>query len=114
MLLPPAKLAVLNSVGKQSHSARLAYEYAEAIARRRRLGQPIPRAMQETLDAANRYLSKVGHPAGETSVELSRLKTQRQLADEFGCCTRTVRRRAEALGWRKFNGYILDQEGERP
>lgn len=66
--------------------------------------------MLETLNAVNLHLSRIGHQTGAMPVELSRLKTQEEAAAEMGCSTRTVRRKAEALGWRKFNGYIIDNE----
>lgn len=94
---------------EDNHIRRAAFWINEEIRRRQRFNQPIPQSLRETLDALNRGLSKNGHDVGGTRAHLSRLKTQEQLADELGCCTRTVRRRAEALGWRKFNGYILDE-----
>ena len=85
-----------------------AWVISEEIARRQRRGVPVPQALRDTLAAVNRELSVCGQSAAPV---LSRLKTTEQLAAEWNCTPRTVRRRAAVSGARKIHGlWIFDEE----
>ena len=84
-----------------------AFVIADAIRLLRVSGQRIPLRWPRLLDALNRSLSAGGHREG---VDLSALKTTEQLAAEWGCHARTVRRKAEAAGARKVNGWIFPED----
>jgi hypothetical protein len=70
-------------------------------------GQRIPRRWPKLLAALNRRLSVDGQPKRG---DLSALKTTDQLASEWACHPRTVRRKAEAAGGRKVNGWIFPED----
>jgi hypothetical protein len=84
-----------------------AYVITDAMRRLNISGEQIPLRWPRLLDALNRELSAGGH---RDRVDLSALKTTEQLAAEWGCTTRTVRRKAEAAGGRKVNGWIFLEE----
>ena len=65
--------------------------------------------LRELAAALNSTLAADGHP---TESVLSRLKTTKQLAAEWGCSTRTVRRKAEKAGGRKIDGRRWVFRGE--
>lgn len=69
-------------------------------------GHRIPLRWPRVLDALNRHLSAGGRP---NRADLSALKTTKQLAAEWNCNPRTVRRKAEAAGARKVNGWIFPE-----
>lgn len=83
------------------------YVIREAICRLNIAGERIPLRWPRLLDGLNRRLSADGHPG---RVDLSALKTTEQLAAEWGCTPRTVRRKAEATGGRKVNGWIFQED----
>lgn len=83
-----------------------AYVIGDAIGRLQVSRQRIPLRWPRLLDALNRALSAGGH---SERVDLSALKTTEQLAAEWGCTARTVRRKAEAAGARKVNGWIFPE-----
>ena len=84
-----------------------AFVITDAICRLNISGERIPRRWPRLLDALNRSLSVSGH---RERVDLSTLKTAEQLAAEWGCTPRTVRRKAEAAGGRKVNGWIFPED----
>lgn len=84
-----------------------AYVIGDAIGRLQVSRQRIPLRWPRLLDALNRTLSAGGH---RERVDLSALKTTEQLATEWGCTARTVRRKAEAAGARKVNGWIFPED----
>jgi hypothetical protein len=84
-----------------------AYVIRDAISRLNVSEQRIPLSWPRVLDALNRRLSAGGH---RDRVDLSALKTTEQLAGELGCHPRTVRRKAEAAGGRKVNGWIFPED----
>lgn len=85
-----------------------AYVVGEELARRQRYGHPIPQALHQLLAALNSALSVCGQPAPP---DVSRLKTTKQLATEWGCTARTVRRKAAAAGGRKIhNRWIFEED----
>lgn len=92
------------------HDRQLIGEATHVIADAIRLlnvsGQRLPLRWPKTLAALNRRLSADGQPK---RVDLSALKTTEQLASEWGCTARTVRRKAEAAGGRKVNGWIFPE-----
>lgn len=93
-----------------THHLRVAaYVVGQEIERRRRYGHPIPAAMREALDAINSALSVDGRAAVPV---LSRLKTTEQLAAEWGCRPRTVRRKAAAAGAKKIGRQWLFEDQE--
>lgn len=83
-----------------------AFVIGDAIALLRMTGHRIPRRWPRLLDALNRALSAGGH---REPVDLSALKTTKQLAAEWGCDARTVRRKAETAGGRKVHGWIFPE-----
>ncbi|AFM19467.1 hypothetical protein Mycch_4769 [Mycolicibacterium chubuense NBB4] len=84
-----------------------AFVIADAIALLRVSRHRIPLRWLRLLDALNRCLSAGGH---RERVDLSALKTTKQLAAEWGCDARTVRRKAETAGGRKVNGWIFPED----
>ncbi|SLE60961.1 Uncharacterised protein [Mycobacteroides abscessus subsp. massiliense] len=84
-----------------------AFVIADAIRLLRVSGQRIPLRWPRLLNALNRSLSAGGH---REPVDLSALKTTKQLAAEWGCDARTVRRKAETAGARKVNGWIFPED----
>lgn len=84
-----------------------AYVIRDAIHRLNVSGERIPLRWPRLLDALNRRLSVGGH---RDRVDLSALKTTEQLASEWGCTARTVRRKAEAADGRKVNGWIFQED----
>lgn len=86
------------------HLRVAAYILGEELAHRRRNGHPIPAALLETHAALLSALSDHGH---QTSTRTAQFKTTRQLAAEWGCTTRTVRRKAHAAGGHKIGGHWL-------
>lgn len=83
-----------------------AYVLGEAMSRLTVAGQRVPLRWPRLHTALIRRLSAGGHPE---RVGLSALKTTEQLATEWGCHARTVRRKAEAAGARKVNGWIFPE-----
>ncbi|BBY67561.1 hypothetical protein [Mycolicibacterium helvum] len=83
-----------------------AYVIRDAIHRLNVSREQIPPRWPRLLDALNRRLSAGGH---RDRVDLSALKTSKQLAAEWGCTPRTVTRKAEAAGARKVNGWIFPE-----
>lgn len=84
-----------------------AFVIGDVIALLRVSGQRIPLRWLRLLDALNRSLSAAGH---RERVDLSALKTTKQLAAEWGCDARTVRRKAEVAGGRKVHGWIFPED----
>lgn len=84
-----------------------AYTIADAMRLMKISGQRIPLRWPRVLDALNRHLSAGGRP---NRADLSALKTTKQLAAEWNCNPRTVRRKAEAAGARKVNGWIFPED----
>ena len=84
-----------------------AYVILDAMHRLNVSGEQIPLRWPRLLDALNRSLSAGGRVEG---VDLSRLKTTKQLAAEWRCTARTVRRKAKAAGGRKVNGWIFPED----
>lgn len=83
------------------------YVIADAIRLFNVSGQRTPLRWPKLLHALNRRLSAGGHL---DRGDLSALKTTEQLASEWGCTARTVRRKAEAAGGRKVNGWIFPED----
>jgi hypothetical protein len=103
---PPARGFVI----EHRHLRVLSWIVTDEIARRQLYGHPIPPALRDVHAALQRELSAAGQP--DTPV-LSRLKTTEQLAAEWGCSARTVRRRAAATGARKLpSGHWVFEEGQ--
>ncbi|ODR06424.1 hypothetical protein BHQ21_11585 [Mycobacterium sherrisii] len=83
-----------------------AFVIGDVIAMLRVSRRRIPLRWLRLLDALNRSLSAGGH---RERVDLSALKTTKQLAAEWGCDARTVRRKAAAAGGRKVHGWIFPE-----
>ncbi|MFZ0715920.1 hypothetical protein [Mycobacterium sp.] len=91
----------------QQLMAEATFVLADAIHLLNISGQRIPHRWPKTLAALNRRLSVDGQPE---RANLSVLKTTEQLASEWGCHARTIRRKAEAAGGRKVNGWIFPED----
>ncbi|MFA1705520.1 hypothetical protein ACDT10_21720 [Mycobacterium intracellulare] len=84
-----------------------AFVIHEAISRLNVAGERIPLRWPRLLNDLISTLSAGGHRGRG---DLSALKTTEQLADEWGCHARTVRRKAKAAGGRKVNGWIFPED----
>lgn len=84
-----------------------AFVVRDAILRLNVSGERIPLRWPKVLAALNRHLSAGGR---RDRGDLSGLKTTGQLAAEWSCTPRTVRRKAEAAGARKVNGWIFPED----
>lgn len=84
-----------------------AFAIRDAMHRLNASGSQIPPRWRLLLVALNRRLSAGGR---RDRVDLSALKTTAQLAAEWGVTARTVRRKAEAAGARKINGWIFPED----
>lgn len=84
-----------------------AYVLGEAMSRLNIAGHRIPLRWPRLHAALIRRLSAGGQAE---RVDLSGLKTTKQLAAEWRCHARTVRRKAEAAGGRKVNGWIFPED----
>lgn len=87
-----------------------AYVVGQELDRRRRFGHPIPPVLRNLETALGQAMSANGPPPRPTTLDSSRLKTTADLAAEWQCTTRTVRRRAAASGAEKVGGrWLFDQ-----
>jgi hypothetical protein len=95
------------------HIRIAAYFVGQEIVRRRRFGHPIPAALHDLAAALTSALSAPGQASGTTTPDPSRWKTTDQLATEWGCTSRTVRRSAAAAGGRKIHDRWVFEDQEQ-
>lgn len=84
-----------------------AYVVGEEIRRRQQFGHPVPLSLRELEAALNCAMSAREHRERR---DLSTLRTTKQLAAEWRCTTRTVRRKAEAAGGQLIAGRWIFPE----
>lgn len=89
------------------HVRLAAYVIGEEVKRRRLFGHPTPPELLEVHHALQQEMTARGHETSPAVVDPSRWKTTDQLAAQWHCSPRTVRRRAAAAGARKIHNRWL-------